>query len=189
MFRPNGVSKKAACTALVVIAGVMVATLVMSASTARSDELVMIEKAMYGPYGRPTFLVANSEAAWNQMMSDLAADGGLVVVPGPEAPQVDWNLYCVVLIAAGATGYDVGLQLIPIGNGNVALEPVYVQIPGQDGGESLPYYLGRTEKHSWLKTQLQLDGAVASTLPLSGHDTSSPTIVSSWGAIKASHLR
>jgi hypothetical protein len=185
MFRPNGVPK----TALVVVAGMVVAVVLMSATAARSDELVTIEKAMYGPYGKPVFLVANSEADWNQLMSDLAADGGLTVVPGPEAPKVDWVRDCVVLLTAGSTGYDVALQLVPEGNGNVTLEAVYVQLPGQDGGESLPYYLGRTEKHPWLKTQLQQDAAVSSALPVSGRDTSSPTVGLSWGAIKASYLR
>jgi hypothetical protein len=179
MVRTNGV--KAACTALIMVAGML-----MSASAASSDELVTIEKAMYGPYGKQTLVVANSEADWNQMMNALEGDGNLTVVPAPAAPQVDWSRYSVVLLAAGPTGYDVTLKLTSHSNGTVTLDPEYIPL-GADGGESLPYHLVMMEKHPWLKTQLWEDAGVATALPMSGSDTSSSTVMSSWGAVKASY--
>jgi len=181
MVRTNGV--KAAGMALEMVAGML-----MTAGAALSDELVMMEKAMYGPYGKQTFLVANGPGEWKQMMDKLEAVGGLAVVPAPGAPQIDWSRYCVVLIAAGPTGYDVSLKLTPHGNGNYKLEPEYVHLDGQDGGESLPYYLGMMEKHEWLKTQLWEDADVATALPLAGSDpVPMGAVALSWGAIKASY--
>jgi len=180
MVRTNEV--KVACTALVM----MVAGMLMSATAAVSDELVTIEKAMYGPYGKQTLLVANSESDWNQMMSSMEGDGNLTVSPGPAAPQVDWSHYCVVLLAAGPTGYDVTLKLTSHSDGTVTLDPEYVPL-GADGGESLPYHLVMMEKHSWLKTQLVEDSGVAAALPVSGSDAPSSTVLLSWGAVKASY--
>jgi hypothetical protein len=181
MVRPNEV-KAAYMMGLAVVAGMLMMT-----SAASSDELVTMEKASYGPYGKQTFMVANSAGEWKQMMRKLEADGGLAVVPAPEPPAIDWSRYCVVLLAAGSTGYDVSLQLNPHGQGNVKLDPVYVPLAGQDGGESLPYYLGMMEKHAWLPTQLWEDADVASALPLTGSDTSLATVLTSWGSIKASY--
>lgn len=180
MVRTNGV--KAACTALVM----MVAGMLMSASAATSDELVTIEKAMYGPYGKQTLVVANSEADWNQMMSTLEGNGSLTVSPAPAAPQVDWSRYSVVLLAAGPTGYDVTLKLTQHSNGTMTLDPEYTPL-ANDGGESLPYHLVMMEKHAWLKSQLVEDSGVAAALPMSGSDPSSSTVVLSWGAVKASY--
>lgn len=179
MVRTNGV--KAAYTALVMVAGML-----MSASAATSDELVTIEKAMYGPYGKQTLMVANSETDWNQMMSAMAGDGNLMVTPAPEAPQVDWSHYSVVLLAAGPTGYDVTLKLTSHSDGTKTLDPEYVPL-GADGGESLPYHLVMLEKHAWLKTQLVEDSGVGAALPMSGSDTPSSTVSASWGAVKASY--
>jgi hypothetical protein len=184
MVRANGF-KMAACTALVMAAGML-----MSASAAVSDELVTIEKALYGPFGRQTFLIANGPGEWKKMMRQLEASGGLAVVPAPDAPEIDWSRYCVVLIAAGQTGYDVSLQLHPQGIGNVKLFSEYVPLGAQDGGEFLPYHLAMMTKHAWLPTQLWEDADVATALPLSGSEFSlAPlaALVQSWGAVKASY--
>ena len=151
------------------------------------DELVTIEKALYGPYGRQTFLVANGPGEWKKMMRQLEASGGLAVVPAPDAPQIDWSRFCVVLIASGQTGYDVSLQLHPHGLGNVKLDPEYVSLGGQDGGEFLPYQLAKLEKHPWLPTQLWEGADVDSALPLSGSDTPLAAVAQSWGAVKSTY--
>ena len=178
MSPKNGI--KAACTGLVMAAG-----MAMLAGAVWSDGLVPLENPADGPYGKPTFMVANSANEWNEQMRKLEANGSLAIVPGPEAPQdVDWSRECVVLIAAGRSGYDVSLTLTARGTGRVELAASYTPLV-QDGGESLPYYLGKMEKHAWLPTQLWEGADVVTALPLSGVDSAVPAGLPSWGAVKA----
>ena len=179
MSRMNGV--KAASM------GLMVATVMGAlAGAAKADVLVTLEKGQYGPYSGQLVMVANSASDWNSMMRKLERDNMLSVVPGPDAPAgVDWNNEVVVLVAAGATAYDVQMTLTPHGNGVEDLGALYT--PGDGSGESLPYHLAKLGKHPWLQTQLWEGSAAGSVLPMSGSDNPTPVRSMSWGALKADY--
>src|SRR5262245_44659474 len=92
------------------MAWVMAAT--MTASVACADGIGPLEKSDYGPYSKPVTLCVNSRGEWYEAMRNLAADGALGIVPGPDAPEgVDWSKECVIVVASGDNGYQPDMVL------------------------------------------------------------------------------
>ena len=181
MERTARVTKEAA------LMGMMVAMMMASGTGAGACTMETVEKAAYGPYSGKACVVANSETSWNDGMAALEAAGALLVLPAPEPPAgIDWANEVVVLVAAGATGYDIELSLIP-GEGQCKVNPQWVRLEGHDGGESLPYHVVRMPKAMGLQDLTVTGSDVDTTLPLTGNDGSVPAGATTWGQVKAAY--
>ena len=47
-----------------------------------------VECGHYGSWAIPTLLAARSECEWTEAMAGLAANGGLIDLPAPNAPEI-----------------------------------------------------------------------------------------------------
>src|SRR2546422_11052427 len=65
-----------------------------------------LEKGSYGVWARPALLVLRSACEWIAAMAKLAAEGVLIILPGPAPPDVIWSRQTVVLVALGRMDGD-----------------------------------------------------------------------------------
>jgi hypothetical protein len=184
MERTAGVTKGTA------LMGMMVAMMMVVPGTgAAACKMETVEKAAYGPYSGKACVVANSEAGWHVAMKALEDANALAILPAPEPPTgIDWANEVVVVVAAGNSGYDIELLLTSDGNGLCKVEPKWVRLAGQDGGNSLPYHVVKMPKVAGLDDVMVMDGAVDTMLPLvSGGNPTVPAGPKTWGQLKAAY--
>src|SRR2546428_7285777 len=81
---------------------VLASTWSASASATRRDaeqirnrpNFSTVAQDIYGDWASPLLLVARSECEWTVAMARLAAQGALIVLPGPKAPECPGSSNC-----------------------------------------------------------------------------------------------
>jgi hypothetical protein len=69
---------------------------------AREVQQRTLEMRRNGPWAKPVLLYVASAEQWNEAMQKLAAEGALMVLPAPQAPEgVAWEREAVLLVALG----------------------------------------------------------------------------------------
>jgi len=104
-----------------------------------------VDRNVVGPWTEACADLFTSAAEWDAAMSDLAAAGGLSVLPGPEAPAVDWKRESVVLVTLGEQGSGAsGVEIKAMHRqGNHAVLDVEVTPPGPYAYMTAPYHIIR----------------------------------------------
>jgi len=83
----------------------------LGSRSGKKVSFVTLGKGIFAEYANPSFVAARSACEWIQAMDEIAANGGLSVLPPPGPPQVDWTRRSVVLIALGhMDGFSVEVR-------------------------------------------------------------------------------
>lgn len=117
----------------------------------RQADYQVLEQSQDGLWCEPTVVAVQSAEAWDQAMRALAAEGVLMVLPAPAAPQLDWSEWTVVLVSLGGQsqrGAAVQVTGARVSSRNLHLD-VSLKAPngGLGGDPYMPYVLVAVERN------------------------------------------